>query len=1186
MVIMNLFYRFLYSALIVFGLFLNTNAQGLKINEIMSANTIVVYDEDGDTPDWLEIINSGNAEINLSDYYVSESNKNLLKWQLPEMKLQPNQTFLVYASGKDRLQTPLYWHTIIDAGQSWKYFIPASEPSSTWKSFSFAETGWQTGASGFGFGDDDDITVIPTGKMSVFIRKKFSLANLVDLKSLWFHIDYDDGFVAYLNGTEICRAGLGAAGSAVKFDLAAASHEAKMYNGGSPDGFDISGFIHLLNEKENVLAIQVHNGSTTSSDLSAIPFLSVGFERQVELDAPVSKYVQMPVLYPHTNFKLSSSGETLSLTYKDGTVTDSINYGIIPANYSFGRDMNNMVQWGYFATPTPGLINQTPISSDIVKSILQYSISEMFLKTTSQLTISGAASGEEIRYTLNSGEPTESSLIYRGPISLSKNTVVRARVFKSGAIPGKITTRTYIFDAPPTLPVISISTDSMNLWDNETGIYVLGPTYETNNPNFGANFWEDWEKPASVEMTGVDGKREFSLNCGIKIFGAWSRANPQKSLAVFFKNEYGDPVLENVQLFKSKPITSFKSFVLRNAGNDYGYTRFRDGMMTDLVKDMNTDIQAFEPVILYLNGQYWGHINLREKINEDYLASNHNVDATKLDLLEYEASILEGNNAEYLELLGFMSNYNLEVDANYNIAASQIDISNFIDYQLSQIYFNNRDWPGNNAKYWRPQTEEGKWRWIMFDTDFGFGIYGNTDYTLNTLQFALEPNGPGWPNPPWSTLLLRKLVENQKFKFSFINRFADMLNTTFVGSSVVSHIDSIAAIVQPEIQRHYNRWNTPSPGGWETAVQTMRNFATNRVAYVQSHINQQFIRAGVFDLTLSVVPTKAGNIKLNTIEVSGDSWKGKYFENVPVSLTANVFNGYKFNHWEVNGVTMLNKTIEVNLKKATTIKAVFEDVADDGNSVVINEINYNPTVENDAGDWVEIYNWGRVDLDISGWVLKDGDNTHQFVIPQNTILKSNEYLVLCKSFESFKIIHPGVSNNLGNFDFGLGSTGDAARLYDKVGLMVDSVSFSSELPWPVEPNGTGPTLELRQYFHDNTKAEFWKSSLENLGTPGRKNSITTGSNWLADGSLEKQLQIYPNPFTTETKLKIENNGFEPMQVQIYSMDGRMIRNDITSDNEYIWRGENQWGQKLQPGMYICKVQSDNKLFTGKIILSK
>jgi hypothetical protein len=1177
----------MFAIIAVFVITLRSNAQVLKINEIMSSNTQVVYDEDGDTPDWLEIVNSGNSEINLSDYFLSENPKNLLKWQMPEIILKPNQPLLIYASGKDRPVAPLHWYSIIDIGQNWKYFIPASEPSATWKSFGFAETGWLTGPSGIGFGDNDDNTVIASGIMSVYMRKKFTLTDLQNLKSMWLHMDYDDGFVAYLNGTEICRASMGQAGSAVTFNTAANSHEANIYNGGLPDGFDISQYINLLNENENVLAIQVHNTNLTSSDLSAIPILSVGYATQENLNAPVSKYVNVQNLNPHTNFKLSASGETLSLTFKEGTVIDSISYGIIPSNFSFGRDINNPENWGYFAESTPGLPNNTEIATDFVSGEVKFSIKNMFLSTAQYLSLSGAASGEEIRFTENGSEPKITSSKYQFGIQIDKNKVIRARIFKPGAIPGKITSHTYLFDVKPSLPVISISTNYENLWDNKTGIYVLGDSYENQNPYLGANFWEDWEKPASIEMIGVDGNRVFELNCGIKIFGAWSRTNPQKSLAVFFRNEYGDPVLKDVALFKSKPnITSFKSFVLRNSGNDYGQTRFRDGFMTDLVKDMNTDIQAFEPVILYLNGEYWGELNLREKVNEDYIENNHGVDADKLDLLESESNVLEGSNDEYLELLDFLNSNSLINDANYNFVANQIDIDNFIDYQLTQIYINNRDWPGNNIKYWRPQAEDGKWRWILYDTDFGFGMYGNTDYMLNTVQFALEPNGPNWPNPPWSTFLLRRLVQNTTFKRQFINRFADMLNTTFVSENVIAKIDSIGAIIKPEVASNYKRWGTPSPSTWETSVQTMKTFAQNRAQYVRNHINQQFVNAGIFDLILSVVPAEAGNVKLNTIEVGGDLWQGKYFQNVPVTLTANPRNGYSFNHWEVNGVTVLEKSIEINLTKATTLKAIYDDVDDDGNSVVINEINYNPPAANNAGDWVEIYNWGRVDLNISGWVFKDDNDSHLFVIPQNTILKSKDYLVMCRNKSDFNTIHPNVLNLTGDFDFGLGSTGDAVRLYDSTGQLVDSVVFGSELPWPNEPNGNGPTLELRSYHEDNSKAEAWKASLEYLGTPGKVNSITTGIDFMANNRYDKHLRIYPNPFNTETMLKIENNGIEPMNIQIYTMDGRLVKNDKTLDGEYIWRGENQVGQKLPPGIYICKVQAGNNIFTEKVVFGR
>ena len=937
---MKPFYRYFFLIILFLGLFLlfktffKTKAQDLKINEIMSSNTMFVYDEDGETPDWLEIVNCSQKEINLSDYYLSENPDNLLKWQLPDINLTPKKTLLVYASGKDRPQTPLYWHTIIDIGQNWKYKVPLSEPSPSWKSSSFAETGWMDGQSSTLFDDNVNTKIIAQRKTSVFMRKKFSVPHLDDLKSLWLHMDYDDGFVAYINGTEVCRSQMGTYGSKVTYNQLANSHGAKIINGGLPEAFDISPFIYLLKKKENLLAIQVHNSDSTSCDLTAIPFLSVGYSNKVELDSQVSKYIKLPALYPHTNFKLSSTGEHLSLSFKDGTLVDSINYGVVPANFSFGRDINNRTNPGFFAEPTPGQPNKTNITSEIVKSEVQFSIPGMFLNSGKMLEISGAGPNEEIKFTLNGSEPNENSFPYTHPIELSKNTIVRARVFKEGAVPGKIGTRTYIFDAPPTLPVISISTDSMNLWDNEKGIYVFGNSYENKSPYYGANFWKEWTKPANMEMTGVNGDRIFSLNCGIRIFGNKSRAKAQKSIAVFFKPEYGDPVLKNVKLFHSKPITEFKSLVLRNAGNDNSYARFRDGMMSDLVKNMDVDIAAFEPAVLYLNGQYWGHINLREKINEDYLGSNHHVNAQRLDRLGYNSKIFDGNNNKYLKLLDFINRTSLVNDTNYKIAAKEIDISNLIDYQLSEIYFNNRDWPGNNYELWRPQTEEGKWRWILFDTDFSFGYESDTDYMFNTLEFALAPNGPDWPNPPWSTLLLRKLVENQNFKFRFVNRFADMLNTTFVAESVVKHIDSIAAIIQPEIQWNYNKWNTPSPEEWEKAVQTIRIFAQNRVGHVQNHINQQFELGGIYEITVSNSPTSAGYIILNSIKVSGDHWKGKYFENVPIMLTAVSKVGSKFQHWEVNGVTFLDKTIEVNLKKATTIKAIFEVDPDDGNSVV------------------------------------------------------------------------------------------------------------------------------------------------------------------------------------------------------------------------------------------------------------
>ena len=540
---MNLIKRILPVFLLLFFCS-EVKSQNLKINELMSSNRNVVYDEDGETPDWIEILNTGNTTVNLADYYLSESKSNLLKWQFPEFILEPGKPFLVYASGKDKKQVPIRWNTIIDMGYTWKYLVPTSEPAATWKTSGFNDTSWKSGPSGFGFGDNDDNTILPNGTVSVFIRTTFNLADVDKIGALWLHMDYDDGFVAYLNGTEIARAGLGAPGTPVTYKTSPYSHEATIYQRLEPEAFDLSDKINLLKPAGNVLAIQIHNSGAGSSDMSGTPFLTVGYVSNNSTPLASSQYFKMPVLYPHTSFKLSSTGETVSITNKNGSVSDSISYGVIPAGFSYGRNINELSKWGYFYEPTPGNLNTTTLVTEVVKSNIVFSINEMFLSSPKRLSFSGIAEGETIRFTLDASDPDENSPEFRGPIDINKNMVVRARAFKPGAAPGKIASRTYIFDAKPTLPVVAITTDSMNLWDNETGIYVLGDSYENSNPYFGANFWEDWEKPAGIEMTGKDGNRIFSLNCGIKIFGAWSRARPQKSLAVFFRNEYGDPSLE------------------------------------------------------------------------------------------------------------------------------------------------------------------------------------------------------------------------------------------------------------------------------------------------------------------------------------------------------------------------------------------------------------------------------------------------------------------------------------------------------------------------------------------------------------------------------------------------------------------------------------------------------------------
>jgi hypothetical protein len=194
------------------------NGQAILINELMSSNSGLIFDEDGSTPDWIELNNFGDTPLDLGDFFLSDDPDDLQKWQLPSTVLSPDNQFLVFASGKNRDQLPVIWHTIIDYGQEWKYIVPNQEVSIDWTTVAFNDNPWSSGDSGFGYGDGDDATIIPNGTISVFMRTNFTIDDLDELASMWLHMDYDDAFVAYLNGVEIARANIGQPGTTVAYD--------------------------------------------------------------------------------------------------------------------------------------------------------------------------------------------------------------------------------------------------------------------------------------------------------------------------------------------------------------------------------------------------------------------------------------------------------------------------------------------------------------------------------------------------------------------------------------------------------------------------------------------------------------------------------------------------------------------------------------------------------------------------------------------------------------------------------------------------------------------------------------------------------------------------------------------------------------------------------------------------------
>jgi hypothetical protein len=518
-----------------------------------------------------------------------------------------------------------------------------------------------------------------------------------------------------------------------------------------------------------------------------------------------------------------------------------------------------------------------------------------------------------------------------------------------------------------------------------------------------------------------------------------------------------------------------------------------------------------------------------------------------------------------------------------------MDVDNFIMYEVSEIYFDNTDWPGSNIKYWREKIPGARWQWIMFDTDFGFGLY-DEGYLHNTLEFATEPNGPGWPNPPWSTFLLRKLFENEEFTYNFINRYADLLNSNFIADSVVNIINNMKTKIEQDVPRHLTRWGR-SLSNWNSDVDDLIEFAENRHApLIQYYINY-FNLSGTSKVTLNVSPENAGKIKINKLILSSLPWSGSYFNDTPIPVKAIPNPGYRFVGW-TGIVNADSQTVTVILNGDISATAIFEVDSNGSSSIVINEINYNSASNFDPEDWVELYNNYGSDIDMSGWIFKDEDDTPFYSFPAGTIIPTGGYLVICRDTSAFKSYFPNVNNYMGNLGFGLSGGGELVRLYNSDMVLVDALTYDDDAPWPTEPDGEGPTLSLLNPEFDNSLPESWGVSIEH-GTPGAVNEFVTSVDEQADNiPTEYSLsQNYPNPFNPSTVISWQLAVGSKATLKVYDILGNEV---ATLVDEELPAGEYEVefsvGQNsilsLSSGIYFYRLRAGSFIQTKKMMLLK
>jgi hypothetical protein len=522
----------------------------------------------------------------------------------------------------------------------------------------------------------------------------------------------------------------------------------------------------------------------------------------------------------------------------------------------------------------------------------------------------------------------------------------------------------------------------------------------------------------------------------------------------------------------------------------------------------------------------------------------------------------------------------MNTDEAYNYVNKMIDMDECILYFAAQAYYDNMDWPGTNIKFWRERSETGKWRWILFDLDFGFGLYAHGP-SEDHIKFMFSTVETRYSNPPWATLLQRKLVENSKIKNKFINQIADLLNTNFKSDRVVNTINTLANHISNEITRHRQRWNL---SGESTAK--LITFANERPAYLRTHV-RNFFGCGN-DGQITVNSTAGGKVKLNsrTLQKTDFPWKGIYFDNNAIYLKAIPEPGYKFDGWS-GDITSSSDSLSLYVVRSANIYANFLIDNSDSKGIVINEINYNSSSQFDPGDWIEIYNRSNNNIDISKWSISDSDPSHAFTFPSGTILEANKYLVIVEKNGSFTSCFPNVKNFTGSMDFGLSGSGELIKIMDENKNIIDSLTYDDQSPWPTEADGLGNTLELTDPFSDNSLGKNWKAS-QGHGTPGQVNSVKTSIIEINNNNPNNFIlsQNYPNPFNPSTTIAFDIPVRSKVTLKIYDLLGREVA-QLISEPMLAGHHSVQWnGAGIPSGVYFYKLQAGSFNKKKKLILQK
>ena len=816
----------------------------LMINEIVPTPRSGLRDEDDELSDWVELYNAGTQDIRLGAFALSDDETKPLKWTFPKDALIPaGGYYIVFCSGKDKIEeSTLYPHTNFSINNEEETLVLSTVTGELVDRVTVK-------------GVDRDMSY---GRDPATLNWRVFTMPTPGAPNNQAGANRADQYLRALNPTGVYLSEVMSSASQVKaFPDLGAGDWVEIFNS-SGQAWDLSGW--GLSDNINWPRKWTFPQGTA---------IQPGEYKVILLD----KYegVNTNAAQLRASFGLTrAGGEMMTLSNADGRVLDRLYLPEIPTDISYGRTLG-MNGFFYYDGPTPGAANGTGFSGFSLRPT--FDTPSGLYDDMIEIAIS-AAPGATIRYTTDGSVPTlNNSQVYTGPIHVEearKAVVIRARAFESGLQPSDTATASYIFKSFHSMDVVSLVCDPEQLWNATDGLLCEGPDLNrcTEVVKLGENGkvklpfkWPVYRTYGKVDRQGYveifsqeSGQAYISQGIKMDLMGDFSLDMPQKSFKLRAQAALGAKYF-NYPLFEDRDYTFYKSFTLRNSGNDCVWTRVADGVQTRLIdKYLDSPVLtlAWKPVVVYLNGEYWGHFNMRERKDRFSIAQHEGLDLEKDKEIYENATILrgslsadQGSNKEYKALINtFKTLSPNEKPEDLQFIYDNIDVDNYIDWFAIKMYFGDSD-PGNLMYYKLPG---GKWKCLMFDLDYGLYNSG-----FNSPWSYMKTAGMG--EKKINNVIFRKMLESDEIRDKFFTRLGFILQT-LTSEVMIQELDACTALVEPELKWHYERWashpdtriiNEESPSTasgylryWQQRVNRMKNVMNKRPNLFWGFVKEEF----------------------------------------------------------------------------------------------------------------------------------------------------------------------------------------------------------------------------------------------------------------------------------------------------------------------------------------------------------